>query len=267
MEKRLNDIVAIVEQKRSVSVQELMVLLNASESTIRRDLNTLDANGQIVKVHGGAMAAGSVYYTKDDEVGNRKDLNTEAKTAIAKYAASLIKPHDFVYIDAGTTTELMIDFITEKKAVFVTNATIHAKKLAQIGCTTNIMGGQYKATTEAIVGEEAYVSLSKYNFTKGFWGANGISQSLGFSTPDLKEAMIKQKSMERCRERYVLCDSSKFSQISSVSFADFDSAKIITDFVKDDAYLKCNNILEAARELFSRELSTQELDSGKGRKE
>ncbi len=251
MEKRLIDIVAIVEQKRSVSVQELMILLNASESTIRRDLNTLDANGQIVKVHGGAMAVGSVYYTKDDEVVNRQDLNKEAKQAIARYAAELIKPNDFVYIDAGTTTELMIDFIAEKKAVFVTNATIHAKKLAQMGCTTYILGGEYKATTEAIVGEEAYVSLSKYNFTKGFWGTNGVSQPLGFSTPDLKEAMIKKKSMERCRERYVLCDNSKFSQISSVSFADFSSAKIITNIITDDAYLKCNNIVEAAKEVSS----------------
>lgn len=244
IEKRLNEIVTIVEQKRSVSVQELMQLLNASESTIRRDLSVLDANGQVIKVHGGAMAIGSTYYTKDDDVINRMDLNKEAKLQIARYAASLIKPSDFIYIDAGTTTEMMIDYITEKKAVFVTNATIHAKKLAQIGCTVYILGGEYKTTTEAIVGEEAANCLSKYNFTKGFWGANGVNLYNGFSTPDLKEAMIKKKSMEHCRERYVLCDNSKFSQISSVTFADFSSAKIITDYVNDEAYMKCNNILE-----------------------
>jgi DeoR family fructose operon transcriptional repressor len=221
-----------------------MQLLNASESTIRRDLNMLDADGQIVKVHGGAMAIGSIYYTKDDDVVNRKDKNKEAKLKIARYAAALIKPYDFIYMDAGTTTEMMIDYITEKKAVFVTNATIHAKKLSQIGCTVYILGGEYKPTTEAIVGEEAYISLSKYNFTKGFWGTNGVNQSSGFSTPDLKEAMIKQKSMERCKERFVLCDSSKFSQISSVTFAEFASAKIITDSISDEAYQKCSNIIE-----------------------
>lgn len=244
IEKRLSDIVNIVEHKKSVSVQELMQFLNASESTIRRDLSTLDANGQIVKVHGGAIAIGGVYYTKDDDVINRKDLNKEEKLQIAKYAASLIKPNDFIYIDAGTTTEQMIDFITEKNAIFVTNAAIHAKKLSQIGCTTYILGGEFKATTEAIVGDEAIISLSKYNFTKGFWGANGVSLTTGFSTPDVKEAMIKQKSMERCKDRYVLCDDSKFSQISSVTFAEFSSAKIITNRIKEETYSKCSNIVE-----------------------
>lgn len=248
IEKRLGEIIAIVEQKKSVTVQELMQLLNASESTIRRDLNTLDANGQIVKVHGGAVALGGIYYTKDDEVGNRKDLNKDAKIQIARYAAALIKPSDFVYMDAGTTTELIIDYITEKNAVFVTNAASHAKRLSQIGCTTYILGGEFKATTEAIVGDEAIYSLSKYNFTKGFWGANGANLYTGLSTPDVKEAMIKQKSMEKCKERYVLCDNSKFSQISSVTFAEFSSAKIITDRIYDETYLKCNNIVEVSKQ-------------------
>lgn len=41
------------------------------------------------------------------------------------------------------------------------------------------------------MGEEAVSSVEKYNFTKGFWGANGISMQRGFSTPELKEALVK----------------------------------------------------------------------------
>ena len=63
----------------------------------------------------------------------RRERNKGAKEKIAKYAAGLIEPGDFVYIDAGTTTDLMIDFITVRQAVFVTNAITHAKKLAQKG--------------------------------------------------------------------------------------------------------------------------------------
>ena len=59
----------------------------------------------------------------------RKERNKGAKEKIAKYASGLIEPGDFVYIDAGTTTDLMIDFITTKQAVFVTNAITHAKNL------------------------------------------------------------------------------------------------------------------------------------------
>lgn len=205
-EERFAKILSILQRMGSVTVQQLMTELDASESTVRRDLNTLDANGQLVKVHGGAILKNTVYSTIDDEVVHRKEQNREAKDKIARYAAGLITAEDFVYIDAGTTTERMIDYIANRQAVFVTNAIGHAKKLAEHGCKVYILGGEFKAVTEAIVGEEAVFTLDKYNFTKGFWGANGVSLQRGFSTPELKEAMVKRKSMENCRDCYILAD-------------------------------------------------------------
>lgn len=158
-EERFTRILSILESMGSVTVQQLMTELDASESTIRRDLNTLDANGQLIKVHGGAILKNTAYSTEDDEVMQRRERNKGAKEKIAQYAAGLIGPGDFVYIDAGTTTDLMIDFITARQAVFVTNAITHAKKLAQKGCTVYILGGEFKAITEAIVGEEAVSSV------------------------------------------------------------------------------------------------------------
>ena len=149
-----------------------------------------------------------------------------------------------MFLDAGSTTELMIDYITEKKVTFVTNAVAHAKKLSQKGYTTYILGGEFKATTEAIVGDETVAGLQKYNFTKGFWGTNGVNRKVGFTTPDVKEAMVKKTAMEHCAKRYVLCDTSKFSQISSVKFADFANAFIITTELEDDNYAHCENIIQ-----------------------
>lgn len=242
-EERFAKILSILERMGSVTVQQLMTELDASESTVRRDLNTLDANGQLVKVHGGAILKNTVYSTIDDEVVHRKEQNREAKDKIARYAAGLITAEDFVYIDAGTTTERMIDYIANRQAVFVTNAIGHAKKLAEHGCKVYILGGEFKAVTEAIVGEEAVFTLDKYNFTKGFWGANGVSLQRGFSTPELKEAMVKRKSMENCRDCYILADESKFSQISSVTFAQFEKAIVITTELKQEIYKDCSNII------------------------
>ena len=239
-EERFAKILSILERMGSVTVQQLMTELDASESTVRRDLNTLDANGQLVKVHGGAILKNTVYSTIDDEVVHRKEQNREAKDKIARYAAGLITAEDFVYIDAGTTTERMIDYIANRQAVFVTNAIGHAKKLAEHGCKVYILGGEFKAVTEAIVGEEAVFTLDKYNFTKGFWGANGVSLQRGFSTPELKEAMVKRKSMENCRDCYILADESKFSQISSVTF---EKATVITTELKQEIYKDCSNII------------------------
>ena len=243
-EERFAKILSILESMGSVTVQQLMTELNASESTIRRDLNALDANGQLTKVHGGAILKTMAYSTKDDNVVSRKEKNRDAKNKIAKYAAEQIAPGDFVYLDAGTTTELMIEYITSRQAVFVTNAIGHAKKLAEHGCKVYILGGEFKAVTEAIVGEEAVFTLDKYNFTKGFWGANGVSLQRGFSTPELKEAMVKRKSMENCRDCYILADESKFSQISSVTFAPFEKATVITTELKQEIYKDCSNIIK-----------------------
>lgn len=243
-EERQKRILDKVTEKQSLTVQQLMEELDASESTIRRDLAELDSAGLLVKVHGGAIAKNVVFSTKDDTVIARKECNRDSKIRIAKYAASLIEPEDFVYLDAGTTTELMIDYITCMSAVFVTNGFSHARRLSEHGLLTYILGGEIKLPTEAVVGEEAVESLAKYHFTKGFWGTNGISQSSGFSTPDIKEALIKKISMSHTRGKYVLGDASKFSQISCVTFAEFTDATIITSELKDEAYRKFSNIIE-----------------------
>ena len=173
-ENRLSRIEAIVNSAGSVSTVDLMEALDAPESTIRRDLSALSSQGRLVRVRGGAMAIGNAYGTRDDDVDTRKTLHQVEKLMIGEYAASLIGDEDFVFIDAGTTTEAMIPFIQSDKAAFVTNALSHAMKLSARGLTVYILGGAFKNTTEAIVGEETIASLRKFNFTKGFFGVNGI---------------------------------------------------------------------------------------------
>ena len=86
---------------------------------------------------------------------------------------------------------------------------------------------------------------NKYNFTKGFFGTNGIHLEKGYTTPDISEALVKEAAMKRCREAYVLADSSKFGHVSSVTFARFEDAQIITDHISDPVFQTCSNIEEA----------------------
>lgn len=243
-EERFQAIVMMVEKKKTVTVQELTDALGTSESTIRRDLTQLHRMGKLIKVHGGATAVDVQYATQDVEMAVKYDLNRDAKIKIAQYASTLILPNDFIFMDAGTTTELLVDCITEKNASFVTNSMVHGKKLAEKGCRTYILGGELKSTTEATVGSETVEALSKYNFTKGFWGTNGININQGFTTPDANEAMVKRKAMERCNECYIICDNSKFNQISPVTFADFKSAVILTSDLEDGRYREYKNVVE-----------------------
>lgn len=242
-EERFAKILSILEEEGAAEVSRLMEALGTSESTIRRDLNTLDARGALVKVHGGAVRLGGQYQTRDDEVDLRRERNVSEKTKIAMYAASLIGDDDVVYLDAGTTTDLMIQSSINRKALYVTNAVGHAKKLSTLGCRVYLLGGEFKGTTDAIVGEEAVVSVEKYNFTKGFFGANGVTVEQGFTTPEPKEALIKQRAMEHTKEAYVLVDSSKFGEISTVTFSQMDRGIVLTDAIPK-MFASCKNVKE-----------------------
>ena len=103
-EERHMMILKILEEKQSVTVTELTNLLGISESTARRDITLLDKAGRLVKVFGGAVPADSIYLSTEPTVAQKAEINKEEKKQIARYAASLIQPQDFVYLDAGTTT-------------------------------------------------------------------------------------------------------------------------------------------------------------------
>lgn len=235
-------IVKQVQEKGSVTVNELSEMFDASESTIRRDIVALDKEGKLTKVFGGAVALSEQMNSHEYTVTQKNKLNLEEKIQIAKYAAGLIEPDDFVYIDAGTTTGFMIDFIEESRATYVTNAVDHAKRLVLQGMKVFLLGGELKASTEAVIGVQAAEALQKYHFTKGFFGTNGVTKKCGCTTPDVSEAIIKRTAIEHCKTCYMLCDSTKFGQISSVTFADFLKPVYLTE-KKIAGYEEYDNIL------------------------
>ena len=110
-----------------------------------------------------------------------------------------------------------------------------------------LVGGELKSTTEAVIGNQAMNTIRGYHFTKGFFGTNGLTRKSGCTNPDANEAAVKAAAMEQCRECYVLCDSSKFDNISSVTFADFYRSTIITDRIPS-GYEDCANIIEVQKE-------------------
>ena len=228
-EERHLQILNYLEEKQAVTVAELTKLLDSSESTIRRDLTILDKQKKLKKVHGGATRLEQEFVTMEYDVGTKTNLNQEEKEKIARYAASLVKKDDMVYLDAGTTTEKMIDYLTEKRATFVTNGIVHAKKLMHKGIKTIVIGGRLKETTEAVIGVEAVENLRRYNFTKCFMGANGISKEGGFTTPTSDEAVVKREAIRRSFAAYILADHTKFLRTTAFTFAQLNEACVITD--------------------------------------
>lgn len=241
-EQRYDIILKLLGEQKSVTVTELKELLDTSESTVRRDITALHKAGKLMKVFGGAVALEQSVTTYEPTVAQKIELYTDEKRRIARAAAEMITDADFVYLDAGTTTGYMIDYIQASKASFVTNAVSHAQKLAAKGLKVLLIGGELKSSTEAVIGSQAMKNLGEYHFTKGFFGSNGITSEEGYTTPDANEALVKQMAMEHCRNRYMLADKSKFGIVSSVTFFPFEGAQILTDVCPEN-YKKYNNIL------------------------
>ena len=222
-QERYQAILSIVNDRNAVTVAELAQMLSTSESTIRRDLNALDEIGKIRKVFGGATSVTQSVGMLEDNVSDREHLMYEEKTEIGKYAATLINDTDFVYIDSGTTTSRMIDFITDSKATFVTNGISHARKLIQKGFNAYIVGGKIKPLTEAVVG------------------------TVGFTTPDLDEARIKEAAVKGAYMAFVLADHTKFRRVFSVTFAPLRKCCILTDKMPDNRFSNTTVIKEVMK--------------------
>ena len=245
-QERHNKILELLTKQDTVTVGELSQGLETSESTIRRDLVTLDKMGKVKKVHGGAAAIHMVSTVFEEDVTTKSALNVTEKEAIGRVAAGLVTNDDFVFIDAGTTTAAMIDFIYDNvRATIVTNGIVHAKKLIQKGLKAYIIGGQIKLTTEAVVGTEAINNLRKYNFTKTFIGTNGISVKGGYSTPDVEEAAVKSEVLKRGRNNFILGDHTKFDKEYAVTFGILKDACIVTDELEDNEFREYAVVKEA----------------------
>jgi DeoR family fructose operon transcriptional repressor len=230
-EERHDEILKIVNSSGAVSVQELVAYLNASESTVRRDLLILQKAGKLNKVHGGATSLGvshADYRADMEDLRDKYSFHMAEKCKIAHYAATLIGNDDFVYIDAGSTTEQMSEFLAGSRAEFMTNSIPIAQKLARKGLRVYILPGRVKCSTESIVGGVMQELLQRYHFTIGFFGTNGLSVANGCTTPDSEEAVGKRTALQRCSRCYVLADSSKFGLSSHITFADLKDVEVIT---------------------------------------
>lgn len=246
-QERYQSILSIINEKNAVTVSELAELLEISESTVRRDLTALDELGKLKKVFGGATSITKREGVYEDNVSMREKLMSEEKTEIARYSATLINNTDFVFIDAGTTTSRLIDFIDNDKATYVTNGIVHARKLVQRGLNAYLVGGKVKEATEATVGAEAIANIGNFNFSKAFLGTNGIDINEGFTTPEIEEAMLKEAAVKNSYMTFVLADRTKFRRVFSVTFSQLKKCCIITDTLPDSSYSKETVIKEVMK--------------------
>ena len=197
--------------------------------------------GRLTKVFGGAVSSDGTLREPSRQWHRRWNCSRRRKGESPSLRRDL-SSRRFVYLDAGTTTGCILDYLPARSATFVTNAVSHAKRLAAAGNRVILIGGELKGTTEAVIGSQAILMIQSYHFTKGFFGTNGVSKRHGFTTPDPNEALVKQEAMRQTERCYVLADSQKFGMVSSVTFGVFEEATILTETEPPEGFSGSKNI-------------------------
>lgn len=215
-----------LSEQKVVKMKELIDLTESSESTIRRDLTDLEAEGYLERVHGGATLIAKP--EEEPTFDEKRDRHVDEKIAIARMAAMFIEDGMSIYLDAGTTTQAMIPFLKEKQIVVVTNSLPIANELFDLDLKTFVIGGELKRSTQALVGYNARESMMNYRVDLAFLGMNGIDLEAGYTTPDPEEALVKKTAIELADVAYVLADESKIGKRSFSRVATLETANLIT---------------------------------------
>lgn len=215
-----------LSHNKFVRLDDLVSLLDTSESTVRRDLDELESERKLHRVHGGAELPHSL---QEEFTNQQKSIkNIQEKMQVARKAASLISNDDVIFVDAGTTNELLLGYLNQDNLTVVTNSIHHAAKLVDKNIQTIIIGGHVKKSTDASIGAVAYEQIKQLNFDKAFLGINGIDEEF-LTTPDMEEAVIKKTVIKNARKSYIVTDSSKIGRVSFAKVDKIENATIITN--------------------------------------
>ncbi|KRB55029.1 DeoR family transcriptional regulator [Rhizobium sp. Root708] len=212
------------------TIQDLADAVQASLATIRRDLQVLEQDGVIDRVHGGArIAEGSSVELAFQE---REKRQLAAKRAIANAAYDLLLPRTAIFLDAGTTVLQLARLIriNPMPLRIFTNGLIVAQEFLNIpNLDVVLLGGQLRSENASLVGPQAEAMLETIWFDQLFLGASAISPDGAIYSVDSAEASLNRRMLTRSANRYVLADASKFGTMATYKVAPLGSAKLITD--------------------------------------
>ena len=206
--ERLNEMEKYIIENGSVDFRQLTTNFNISLNTLRHDIAELSARGHIIKVYGGAR---SVAGRSLKSVNERRYQNYGLKMRIGEIAGSLVKDGLSIYIDAGTTAECMIPFLSKVQNVNVTTHCLgvleHASAFSNLAITS--IGGKYDILTRSFMDQEGMDLLKRTRFDYVFIGASSV-RSDGIYSDLYLANMMKKCIVDSGNKVVVLTDSSKF---------------------------------------------------------
>jgi DeoR family transcriptional regulator of aga operon len=231
-EERRQRIQELIEQDGRISVTEIVAKFSVSGVTARADLDLLSKRGDVIRSHGGAVR--QLNTVIDYPLRFKETLHHAEKVRIGRAAAQLLKPHQTIILDSGTTTGQIakrIKAVRLHPLTVITNALNIALELAEVETISLIMiGGILRQESSSFVGPQAEHMLRELHADHLFLAVDGLDPDQGFFTPDILEAQLNNVMIRAADEVTVVADASKFGRRSLSLIGNIECARrIVTD--------------------------------------
>ncbi|MBY8856828.1 DeoR/GlpR family DNA-binding transcription regulator [Nocardia sp. CA2R105] len=204
--------------------------LGVDASTIRRDLDALEREGQVQRTHGGARSIPGV--TADLPYALKQTAHLDEKTAIANTAASRVRDGDTIVLDSGSTTyEVAVALQNRRELTVITNDLRIGRYVADLrGFRLLVTGGELLGSVYTLTGDRAVDFLHDYTADWAFLGADGVDSRAGITNTNTLEIPVKRAMIAVARTSIVVADSSKFGRRALARVAGLDEVdSIVTD--------------------------------------
>lgn len=234
-EQRYKEILNYLEIYGTIKTREICRIFKVSRETARRDLETMEEQGMLRRIHGGAMRLDEqqekeTVYTSFDE---RQQANSWEKEEIAAKALQFIHDGQSIALDSGTTNLALAKLLKGKfhSLTVVTNSLAVANELADCeGITLVMTGGIYHADEKAFVSDMATLIFAKINIDTFFLTACGVSAERGITYERMDEIIVQNAMKGVALKVIVIADSSKLGVASFVQMCGMERiSAVITD--------------------------------------
>lgn len=218
--ERRHSLLDILSKQPGLRTSELARALGVSEGTIRNDLNALEEEGRLKRVHGGAVLNIQDQFQNKSFI-RRFNQNVAAKLAIAREAALFVTDGDSIFLDASSTSYYLARALSARNKLRVmTNGFEVARELAQNSSNTVILiGGVVNNDSSSVTGLLSEQIMAEMHVEKAFFSCSGFSIERGMTEVHFEEAQLKRKAIESSKQVIALIDSSKFGKEDLTPFA------------------------------------------------
>jgi DeoR family transcriptional regulator, aga operon transcriptional repressor len=231
-EERRRRIQEVIERNGRIMVEDIVSRFKVSAVTARSDLDVLSERGNLIRSHGGAVR--QLNAAVDYPLRFKETIHHAEKVRIGHAAAALVKPHQTIILDSGTTTAQIAVQLKSARVHPLTVITNGLNIASELALSENIslimLGGILRHASSSFVGPQAERMLEALHADHLFLAVDGLHPEEGYSTPDILEAQLNDVMIRVASEVTVVADASKFNRRSLSLIGKIECARrIITD--------------------------------------